>query len=292
MQRDIEVVRARLEEEEKRQTGTVAGRSKLVKPKPLLQRVTDLIDRAQTAFDSEDDHAVVGFCDEALLLMPQQPDAIELKERSLARMTVRLAEALVDDGRKLLEDGELSAAETLLRRPELDLKLPAVSRFARDVEAHRQERRVKNLVTEARAHLAAAAFSEAIGKAHNALEIDASNADAQQVLTDARSALLQQRQQRIAATLEEADWAAAEQRLDDALRILGPISDESAAKGRIAVSSGCATNTRRGRLRSRVPSPARAMRWGAVSSPLRKRRCAKRDRSMARTLTCFSSMPR
>ena len=233
MQRDLENVRRRLEEEERRQAVAGEGGTILQRPKPVAQQVTDLVDRANSAFDTGDDHAVIEFTDQILLLVSNQPDALELKERSRERIRTKLIEASINEARALLARGEITSAGQVLNRPEIDTKLPAVRKFTDDLSSARRGRRLALLIRDARRFLDNGALQEAIERAEAVLEVDPANGDARRIEEQARAALSKQHD-RLDAALVEADKAADEEGLDEAIRILTPFESDPAAAAKLA----------------------------------------------------------
>jgi len=228
MQRDIEKVRRRLEDEENRQAAAGEPGTVLVRPKPISQQVTDLLDRANSAFETGDYHAVIEFADRVLVLAPNQPDAEELKQRARERIRLHIIEAALEEGRALLARGEISAAGDVLNRPEIDTKLPAVRKFTDDLSSARRGRRLAFLIRDGRRFLEDGALQEAIERAQAVLDVDPANADAQRIDEQARAALAAQHD-RLEAALVEADKAAEEEGLDVAIRLLVPFEHDSAA---------------------------------------------------------------
>ena len=172
MQRDLEIVRRRLEEEERAQSAGGEGRTILQRPRPISQQVTDLVDRATSAFDTGDDHAVIEFSDQILLIAPNQPDAIELRERARERIKLKLVEASISEARALIAKGELTSAGQVLNRPDIDTKLPLVRKFTDDLSSARRVRRLALLIRDARRFLDNGALQEAIERAEAVLEVD------------------------------------------------------------------------------------------------------------------------
>ncbi len=233
MQRDVEALRRRLEEEERQQLGAETGRTQRARPRPLLQQLTDLVDRATTAFDTGDDHAVIEFCDQILSLAAGQADALELKERARQRIKRQLVEAAIAEARALVERGELTAAGKVLERSEIDSKLAVVRDFASELAAARRSRRLTQMIRDARRLLDEGAFDDAIARANAVLEVEAANADARQIIERARSTEASQRRQAIETAIRAADAAARDNRLDDAIRALLPASGDADVDARI-----------------------------------------------------------
>ena len=229
MRRQIEPIAQRLEEEERRRGRRQQGSDTVVeRPKSLAQQLAELTDNATTAFDSGNDSMALELCQQILLLAPEDPDALALKDRAATRREAKVIESLILSARRELNDGHLTAAGLVLERPEIDPRHPLVRGFIEDLEAGRRARRVDSLIQDARMFLATDAPDAAIERAQAALELDASSHEAARMLERARAQQRARRQRAVDAALAEAEGAVIDGRLPDAIRTLSPFTGEPA----------------------------------------------------------------
>ena len=232
MHRDIEAVRLQLEEVNKRKEMTL--RTILSRPRPLAQQVTDLLDRAASAFETGDDHAVVELCDQILSLVPEQADAVELKKRTRARVRLRLIESTVEQARGALDRGELTAAGQLVKSIETDTQVASVRQFVDALQEARRVRRGATLVADARAALLEEAVERAIEHAHEALALDAENVDALDIARRAQRLLGERRRGQIDDALAQAESECAGGALEQAIQRLSEFAGEPDVEARLA----------------------------------------------------------
>ncbi|MGQ0733729.1 MAG: protein kinase domain-containing protein, partial [Acidobacteriota bacterium] len=235
MQRDIERIRARIEEDDKRQAATQEGRTRLSRPKPLLQQVTDLLDGATTAFETGDDENALSMCDRILELVADQPDALELKERIQSRQAQQLVDTTISEGRQLLQNGDLTSAGQVLERPGIDPRLSVVRNFIEDLSAARHSRRLEVLVQEARVALESGDYDKAMQHARSALALEPEADAARQVFRQAQTLQTRHRRQLVDEALRASSAAAAEGSLDRAIQMLAAFAGEQDVDARIAV---------------------------------------------------------
>ncbi len=138
MERDIAKLRARLEasEQSERTMMAGAGDSTVLKVKPAQASVTDLLDSAERAFETGDNHAAVEFCQRMLALQPGFAPALSLLARAEARQRETELRDVLQQTEKLLSLEELTSAKaTLVRARVIDPSSPRIKAIEEKIDA-------------------------------------------------------------------------------------------------------------------------------------------------------------
>ncbi len=180
------------------------------------------IEAANQAMSAGDYEAAVAAAEQALLLHPDEPDAIEILERARGALDEIQARELVRRGEELLRNGSLTEALTIANQA---ITLAPSVTAARELREHiererlqREQERIRHeairaAMTRAQTLLDKGAFEGAAAAAAEALALDSDLADAKEIQARAHEAVDRARQEALDRRAAEA-VAAAEQLFD------------------------------------------------------------------------------
>ena len=138
MGREISRIRTRLEaaEQSERTVISVTADPTVAPVKPSQASVTELLESAEHAFETGDDHAAVEFCNRILTLKPAFPAALSLLARAEARRRDSRLREVLQQAEKLMGLEELTSAKaTLGRARDIDPSSPRIRAVEEKLEA-------------------------------------------------------------------------------------------------------------------------------------------------------------
>ena len=138
MGREISRIRTRLEaaEQSERTVISVTADPTVAPVKPSQASVSELLESAERAFETGDDHAAVEFCNRILTLKPAFPAALSLLSRAEARRRDNRLREVLQQAEKLMGLEELTSAKaTLGRARDIDPSSPRIRPVEEKLEA-------------------------------------------------------------------------------------------------------------------------------------------------------------
>ena len=251
MRREVERICNELALADPQQTSTLVPPGRPAQLDELARRraqqIAANLENAERAFELGDYDAGLAACEDALIIDPREPRALEGLQRAHAALSERQALAHLNAARQHFAKDELTLAEDALRAAsELAPALHEVVDLHEQVGSARQkkEQRIRALklaLDRARIRCGEGAYESAINAANEALEHNPHDAEAQRLKAEALSGLKGERQREIGrraqAAVDEAARLAARDQFNLALHVLSddaiaahPLTDEARAR--------------------------------------------------------------
>jgi hypothetical protein len=173
--------------------------------KRRVREIAAQVNEAREAFEAQDYEATLWACEKALVLDPQQADALEILDRARKAIDEQKIAGWLTEAQQLLNEGDTGGASDLIDQAlSLDHNSEAALNLRKEMLALRRERererertRALRAATErARSCLDHEDFEEAVRHADDALALDGQAVEAQEIRSKALAALDARRRQR------------------------------------------------------------------------------------------------
>ena len=252
--------------------------------KRRVREIAAQVKAAQEAFEAQDYDLALWACERALLLDPQQPEAMEILDRAKKTVDEQKITGWLNEARQLLKEGDTGGASDLIDQAlTLDHTSEAALTVRKEMLALRRERErereraraVKKSLERARASLDDGDFDGAVRLAEDALAVDANDVDAHAIKTKALAVLDERRRQR--DTRRRAQQAIADARArfsagdeEGALQLLRDFtpSHETVSQAAEQLANEAETQARHRHVDATVKRAAAALEAGNFSDAL------------------------
>ena len=252
--------------------------------KRRAREIAAQVTAAREAFAAGDLEGALWACERALLLDPQQPEAMEILDRARKAADEQKITAWLNEARQLLREGDTGGASDLIDQAlAMDNASEAALTLRKEMLALRRERErereraraVKTALERARSSLEDGDFEGAVRYADDALGLGADASEAQDIKTKAQAVLDERRRQREtkrraqqAVTDARAKFAAGDE--DGAVQLLREFTPphEIIAQALTLIQKEAETQARRRRVDGSVKRAAAALEAGQFSDAL------------------------